>query len=150
MKENELRIGNYILFPIRTDKGLLLPAIKRRVDAIDCGKVISLNSPQAPSDFEVYVKNCTGIQITKEILLKIGFVEGNQCYKNAFSIEILKTDFYLRRCSHDGFYWGFNVSEKQLDCELNDVQPIKYVHELQNLYFALTGKELDIKIKYHE
>ena len=85
------------------------------------------------------------IELTKEWLIKFGFTEGNKCYKNAYSLEVLKTDFYLRPSYQDEFYWGFNISDEKLDCELNDVKPLKYVHELQNLFFAITGTELELK-----
>jgi hypothetical protein len=73
------------------------------------------------------------ILLTEEWLLKFGFKKGNQIYPKGFSLLVLNTDFY----------WGFNLEDK-LDCELNDVQPINYVHQLQNLYFALAGEELQI------
>lgn len=85
------------------------------------------------------------VELTKDWLIKFGFTEGNKCYKNAYSLEVLKTDFYLRPSYQDGFYWGFNISDEKLDCELNDVKPLKYVHELQNLFFAITGTELELK-----
>ena len=85
------------------------------------------------------------VELTKYWLMKLGFSEGNKCYKNAYSIDVLKTDFYLRPSYLGGFYWGFNISDEKLDCELNDVKPLKYVHELQNLFFAITGTELELK-----
>ena len=85
------------------------------------------------------------VELTKDWLIKFGFTDGNKCYKNAYSFEVLKTDFYLRPSYQDGLYWGFNISDEKLDCELNDVKPLKYVHELQNLFFAITGTELELK-----
>jgi hypothetical protein len=84
------------------------------------------------------------IPLTEEWILKFGFYKGNISYNNAYSIELQKTDFYLRPCAFGGFYWGFNKDKNNLDCELNDVLPLKYVHELQNLYFALTQRELTV------
>ena len=88
------------------------------------------------------------VELTKDWLIKFGFTEGNKCYKNAYSLDVLKTDFYLRPSYLDGFYWGFNISDEKLDCELNDVKPLKYVHELQNLFFAITRTELELKDAY--
>ena len=88
------------------------------------------------------------VDLTEDWLIKFGFTEGNKCYKNAYSLDVLKTDFYLRPSYLDGFYWGFNISDEKLDCELNDVKPLKYVHELQNLFFAITRTELELKDAY--
>jgi hypothetical protein len=68
------------------------------------------------------------LQISKEILLRCGFKEFNL----GFSIN---TDVYEKI--------EFN---SVLFCWVNNTQkPIKYVHQLQNLYFALTQKELRFK-----
>lgn len=88
------------------------------------------------------------IPLTDEWLLKFGFsfnpdwciyylnVDINFRLRNDdplpdetnFKIQhVSDDDFYL---SIEGFTWG---------------QPIRYAHQLQNLYFALTGEELTIK-----
>lgn len=67
--------------------------------------------------------------ITKEILLRFGFKE---CQLGGFSIKI---DTYEEI--------EFN---SVLSCWVIGVKkPIKYIHQLQNLYFALTQKELKFK-----
>lgn len=55
-----------------------------------------------------------------------------------------------RTYEHDNFYWEFIVqsADELVLIEEPDtgrvVAIIKYVHELQNLYFALTGEELTL------
>ena len=83
------------------------------------------------------------VGLTEDLLLKLGFTKGNDVYRNAFSKVVLKTDFYLRPSCGGGYYWGFNISDEKNDCELNDVRPIKFVHELQNLLFAITGEQFN-------
>ena len=61
------------------------------------------------------------IQITEEWLLKFGFYEFNGWYKKD-NLEIYKTTFCF-------YIPNFSI-------ELN------YVHQLQNLYFAITNNEL--------
>lgn len=69
------------------------------------------------------------IPITKEWLLRFGFKENDML---GFSI---KTDMYE--------YIEFNSF---LLCWVNEIKKsIKYVHQLQNIYFALTQKELKLK-----
>lgn len=71
--------------------------------------------------------------LTEEWLLKAGF------------------EFKGKRISKDWFYlWNddnkivFALAEMQ--DETGTYLEIKYVHQLQNLYFALTGKELEFKL----
>ena len=119
MKASEFRIGNFCL----DEFGLLV---------------------EVDIDFFVnYVQDkFKPIPLTEEWLLRFGFEKGNKIYPTGYSIELLKTDFYLRPSYLGGYYWGFNKDEDNIDCELNDVQPIQHVHQLQNLYFALTNTEL--------
>lgn len=67
------------------------------------------------------------IQLTDEWLLKFGFVEEfeNKFYKNSIAIEIFENECIV--------YLGDFVDLS-----------IKYVHQIQNLYFAMTGEELAI------
>jgi len=66
------------------------------------------------------------LPITKEILLRGGFKE---CELGGLSIE---TDEYEHIEFNSVLFCWVNGTKK----------PIKYVHQLQNLYFALTQKEL--------
>jgi hypothetical protein len=73
------------------------------------------------------------IPLTEEILLKCGFVKGfdNFYRKNkSYMIEI---------CFFDK---GILVTNQSV-C----LSGIKHLHQLQNLYFALTCKELEINLK---
>jgi hypothetical protein len=68
------------------------------------------------------------IPLTEEWLLKFGYIKGK---------------IYYTEKEHGTISFYFNDSE-ELKCEVYDwtYDNIKYVHQLQNLYFALTGKEL--------
>lgn len=76
--------------------------------------------------------NAKPIELTEEILLKCGFIKdefdqwGNDSRLGFFQAE----DFegYL-------MIWGDSV-----------IRHCEHLHQLQNLYFALTGKELKIKL----
>ena len=69
------------------------------------------------------------ITLTEEWLLKFGFEksESKFYYKKSFGVHLDFTAFNFQSC-----LW------------LSD--NIKYVHQLQNLYFALTGEELILNI----
>ena len=133
MEANELRIGNIICsLGQRHENGRMLEWINYEipVDLEVLQNIISKNT-----DFEY-----SPIPLTEEWLLKFGFVKG----KGAFFIEVLKTEFYFRDSYTGGYYWGFISNSDWNMCELTDVRPVNYVHQLQNLYFALTGEELTI------
>jgi len=71
------------------------------------------------------------INITEEWLVRLGFKDTGV----AFEIETQKCLTMFSYQSEKAFYVGI----KDLVLEL------EYIHQLQNLYFALTGEELTIK-----
>jgi hypothetical protein len=85
----------------------------------------------------------TPVPLTDEWLYRFGFSDKPTMPSSViFVIDVLDTVFYLRPSCFGGYYWGFIEDETKQECELFDAQPIQYVHQLQNLYFALTGEEL--------
>lgn len=75
------------------------------------------------------------IEITEEWLLKFGFEESYQ--------------YYMFPCPYNlelGYFGSINGSKKGyvLITLIGEMEGIRYVHQLQNLFFALTGKELTI------
>ena len=115
MKANELRIGNWV------DNGVgdnYIIDTSWFMDILNFAQVNNLSTDLKP------------IPLTEEWLIKFGgdctIMEGYPVYfLNPFSIE-----FYELECV---FHIG------------NSSTTIKYVHQLQNIYFALTGEELTIK-----
>ena len=76
------------------------------------------------------------IPLTEDILLKCGFeVSGESFIKACFSIEDV----------HNGDTWYLYMYDEDNECDVH-VGIIKYLHQLQNLYFALTGSELNINM----
>jgi hypothetical protein len=116
MKASELRIGNYCL---RLDNTVF---------------TISRNDIAQIDDFPIELRP-KPIPLTEEWLIRFGFEKQMAWYH----IEVLKSSFYLRPSYLGGFYWGFDDQH-----ELNDAQPIQYVHQLQNLYHAFTQTELTL------
>tara|TARA_R110000782_G_scaffold52036_1_gene111849 strand:+ start:53 stop:388 length:336 start_codon:yes stop_codon:yes gene_type:complete len=79
-------------------------------------------------------KGITPVESTQEWLLNLGFDEGSDIMGECFYLDKLNLDFSLHPCNKGlGFMYNFNEVH------------VKYVHQLQNLYFALTGQELTIK-----
>lgn len=78
-------------------------------------------------------KDIVPIPLTEELLLKIGFKRnGNYWDKGCFSLPIHPTK------SGGEFILVPNNFVAAI--------PLKYLHQLQNLYFALTGEELTISL----
>ena len=115
MNANELRIGNYVLLASKT---------LYQVDIL-YKDYVSLNYWQA-------------IPLTEEWLLKLGFNEIKNEPRKWFRIKTKKQGVYLE----------VSIKEKRVilfkdkgGCYSDFIFP-KYVHQLQNLYFALTQTEL--------
>ena len=137
MKANELRIGNLVKHN----------SVNREVLAIDRTRVYLRNNNSCDAFF---YKDINGILITKEWLLKFGLTETNEsddciCYYFPHKAKCHWTnEVFLWSVKHSKFahpedeYFCFMMGETEL--------PIfEYVHQLQNIYFALTGEELEIK-----
>lgn len=90
----------------------------------------------------------SGIPLTPEILEKCGFLKWNSPYTN-LHIEIndggvdgFRLDFDFM--SDGNFYLKSRYDEEKLIVQR--CNNIKYLHQLQNLYHSLTGKELTVKL----
>jgi len=119
MKASELRIGNFVT---TIDDKIICTSVKGFYGfAVNTGIITHNNSV---NDFE-YLKP---ISLTEEWLLKFGF-QKNGCY---YISEETNIEFYL--------------TNGKLYCELygETIFNIENVHQLQNLYFSLSGEELTI------
>ena len=78
------------------------------------------------------------IPLTEEWLLKFGFERHHSDYSNSV--------IYIKDVPNNNeFKWGVYPLELGSGFIINKSKNLKYVHQLQNLYFALTGEELTIK-----
>lgn len=130
LKAYDLRIGNKILFlgDVVTFKNIT----EFREDGIFWIKTFEPKIESKNFHFKP-------IPLTEEILLKCGFeLKGiifriNNGFANQFDVNYsLSRDIYYYDSSKHGIY-------KEVE--------IKYLHELQNLYWCLCGQELTIKTK---
>jgi hypothetical protein len=127
MIANELRIGNFI-----TANGMNVYWPIEGIEIISSNistqsLIYSHNSWRDLSSFEP-------IPLTEEWLLNFGFVHDNN-----LDLYYLKGVQFISLCQNiTKEYWCDYESYYGLNIE------IKYVHQLQNLYFDLTGQELTI------
>lgn len=81
------------------------------------------------------------IELTPEILEKCGFVEKEN--RNSDGDEISWQQLHLQGGRNFfTYYWG------KLDIHDGDIDlsHIKYLHQLQNLFFYVTGEELNVQL----
>lgn len=130
MKPEELRIGNYVFYNSNKNDDFVI--IDRLT--IHAGFERDLINKLKP------------IPLTEEWLLKFGFIKK----PNGVYFIQLNDDYFLEIIVN-----AFSGTlEKDADWFTSIYYPIpehhitfvkQYIHQLQNLYFALTGKELEIK-----
>ena len=120
MKATELRIGNY--YQYAGDNGIIYTQVKE----------IKHNQFGLLSDFDgTNFEICKPIPLTEEWLVKFGFektyddlnwyIKGNYCFSFLKELDLIV----------------FKIKFQTVG-----ICTIKYVHQAQNLYFALTGEEL--------
>lgn len=123
MKKEELRIGNLVEYPNWNKDGSVKYFHIRDVYTDDNKIGLTDGMFQVPSSKLKYIKP---IHLTEEWLVKLGFVKDkldNTYYKGDFEIYLPKY-----------FKWKESIFRN-----------VKTVHQLQNLYFALTGEELEVR-----
>ena len=119
MKANELRIGNWVL---SKDMPVQIEEIKPETIRYCFGEFpISYIEP---------------INLTEEWLVKFGFKVGNHKQFNKWINEYENSSLFV-----DDNYYGIAIN----GIDVWTISRKLYVHQLQNLYFALTGEELEIK-----
>ena len=126
MKANELRIGNFV-----STEGIDFVEVSK----IDADFGICYKIPQEFGQFYPY-KEVEPIPLTEEWLMRFGF--DKVLPRNDKMYYRLNDDFVIEE--NNVFLLGDDAFEM-----LKLRRKIKYVHQLQNLYFALTGEELTIK-----
>jgi len=124
MEINELRIGNYVW---DNYSGEMIVA------GINLNNIFIRKNKNTPSG-EIEIKFIKPIPLTEECLIKFGFKQWGT-YKHLWKIKNIHGFTIIKESENEYF-----LNEYPYYRFINN--PMKYVHQLQNLYFALTGKEL--------
>lgn len=121
MEAKDLRIGNYVQL------------YGKQVQVLEIWDT-ALKTTDINTNCAYFIDQYSSIPLTEEILLKCGFEkygEYHYSYKNnpfIIDLSILGEFYYFRKM--------INANESIL------LKEIKYLHQIQNLYHSLTGKEL--------
>ena len=135
MNVTELRIGNWVK-TCTPNMEIMIPDLNVPVQGITIFSEIEFNHSATVQGFKMNLNHIVGIELTAALMLKCGFKRKN------FSKQT-KDDYWI----HDKlpkeltYYLPYGT----MSMYISNI-PIKYLHQLQNLYFALTGGELIIKL----
>lgn len=125
----ELRLGNYLLASCEDDKNYFEQIVVNGLFEDEIRHdAIGMTQPTWETDPE----NVKPIPLTEEWLNNLGFTYQTMGIFTAPSVQYFSV-----------------IKWKDCDAEFTLIKDqkisVKYVHQLQNLYFALTGNELTIK-----
>ena len=130
MKTTDLRIGNLVSYK---NEDIVV------VDAVSKDFILT------HGQFKISTPNIEPISLTEQWLVDFGFEKYTGrygVYYKHYALEGFRV--WLPR---DIYGWGYTVGRK--DFETGDTywvkNEVRYVHQLQNLYFALTQEELILK-----
>lgn len=134
INKKELRIGNIIYDATRTI---------RPVEYI--GGTIGLTNDIGGTDkyqhdpiFSYDIDMLSPVELSASILKKCGFKKDEQSMYGGWLIKLNEGES-MRIVNYDsiGWHWPMNGYNKPV---------VNYLHQLQNLYHGLTGKELNINL----
>lgn len=121
IQAHELRIGNYVLLPDRKDPVIVDQILRYEITVLETGRFFNL-------------KHVEPIALTTEWLTKFGF--------DLIESRKTKNTYKSKDCAFPVYFFSdgvFSMLNPKWDVVLT------YVHQLQNLYFALTGEDLKIR-----
>lgn len=135
MKATDLRIGNLV-----NEYGIPTIINSRMLQGIE-----------SANELNKIIIDLSYIPLTEEWLLKFGFekYEWNDSFfiKTKFGhlmIQFYKKEIHLFFTNIGSDSQGIKMDGRKFLGNVKSTQNIHYVHQLQNLYFALTGEELTL------
>ena len=131
IRANELRIGNWIEYDGRYFKIYSIADVFPTLDTIEFGiGVVDYN-------------NINPIPLTPEILEKCGFEkEQRSDYDGEYFYVWIKNGVDIHE-GNNSKEFNYATYVKGAQCSFKSGIGVKYLHQLQNLYFALAGEELN-------
>lgn len=143
IQANELKLGNFL---IHKEYGLAM------VVSISSDNTVFLENQVSSEDYNCDLdENIEPIPLTEEMLLKCGFEKNKSSYTfiiDEFTIlwynesdMFHKSSFEVHLCK---LLYNPNgeISTKRANFKID----VEYLHQLQNLFFALTNKDLEVKL----
>nr|DAT09631.1 MAG TPA: hypothetical protein [Caudoviricetes sp.] len=123
----ELRIGNYI---------------QLRNNHVMVGGIPNVYKLLIPGEqYAVEVKEFEPIPLTEELFLKCGFRFEYDSFCNGIELSYGISLYNTKDEDKNKLFISVNNAEYAISHI-----PIKYLHQLQNIYYYLTGKELEVSL----
>ena len=128
---NELRIGNCVEHDNRYFKIHSIAKVFPTLDTIEFGiGVVDWN-------------NITAIPLTEEIILKCGFVKQIFKMSGCFIYQLERIIIMKSYANPNDI---FSLTIEGISPKTWSIASFKYLHQIQNLYCALTGTELTVNL----
>lgn len=130
MKANELRIGNYVNYATQTT--IVLDVLRSHAE---------LGYYSDSIGFEREYTEFRAIPLTEQWLLDFGFYTDNDSWFYSLDFDDKQETFKICPLYSNDVHNGmFSI----LNCGAC-IKKVHHVHQLQNLFFCLCGKELELK-----
>lgn len=130
IKANELRLGNY--FEYLVEDKLSDPQSEWVLNVIDAQDIM-----QCDSINDYFNNHYRPIPITEKVLFQCGLyqIKGSKIYSinDAYKLKIIENNGFSSSCL---------LYKKYVGNLIVSITYVSYLHQLQNIYFALTGEEL--------
>lgn len=130
LKASELRIGNFVKEEKRQDTYLCILSLG--IGGEGRSGICVSQFPDTGESWKNAELSFIGIPLTEEWLVRLGFDKYSQLRREEFMLDYFDGKIIINAYSSDDNEGAISTN-------------IKHVHQLQNLYFALTGEELTIK-----
>lgn len=136
MEASDYRIGNWVKRPLSVEDFYISPLVPDQIKAIQVDKTVLFSKPDDKADSNIPLTQLRGIELTEEWLSKFGFVNVGKGEIPAWQKMMPgKPDFDLKK-RDDGALCAVTLKHRGI--------PVTHVHQLQNMYFELTGEEIQI------
>ena len=142
IQSNDLRIGNYVSHRTGT---MTIGGVQ-----IDCVEFM----PTEDGDRGSIYDDIDGIPLTEEWLIRFGFEKNVEINENAYEFpkrkypHLSRMGLFFLHHTITGIdkidYYNLAFPGSYGSCYLPSFNQCRYVHQLQNLYYVLTGEELGL------
>jgi hypothetical protein len=132
LKSSELRIGNWVE---GNSPEMIVKVISEHS--------ISLYMPRSEADnFDFDIEDIRPIPLTHEVLIAGGFTTDEMKVEYSIGLPIGEgADLFIENEGHPSMSCGI----KSFQVKFNYFKDVKYLHQVQNIYFSITGEELEYK-----
>ncbi len=127
----DLRKDNFIYVALPGSSEIMIPTCKVKVQGITIFNEIECLHEIQKEGFKIPLHHCMGIKITEQHLEDFGFTINSGWNKGPISVIVFNEHSTMVSIVHD------HTAQQRFHTN------IQFVHQLQNLYFDLTGELLE-------